>query len=91
MAKLFGPTGVKGIDVTTERGTKKYDADKKGFINIDNQKHLKQAVSEGMVIASDASFGGSNVAGYPCGGCAFVSVLKVFTCWKCGTENDHRD
>ena len=89
MAKLFGPTGVKGIDVTTENGTAKYDADKKGFINIENSKHLKQAVSEGMVIASDASFG--NVPGYGCSACSFVSLFKAFDCPKCGVKNDYRD
>lgn len=89
MARLFGPKGVKGIDVTTERGTKKYDADGKGFINIENSSHLKQAVAEGMAIASDASFG--KVAGYQCSACAFKSVFKAFDCPKCGVKNDYRD
>lgn len=89
MAKLVGPTGVKGIDVTTERGTKAYSADSKGFINIENKKHAAQAKAEGFFEAS--SFSGINAPGYPCEKCAFNSVFKVYTCWKCGTENDYRD
>lgn len=89
MAKLVGPTGVRGIDITTESGTKKYDADKSGFINVDHPRHAAQAKAEGFFEA--AQFSGINAPGYPCGGCAFNSVFKVYTCWKCGTENDYRD
>jgi hypothetical protein len=82
MSRVFGPSGVRGIDVTTERGTTKYDADKNGFINIDNPKHLRQAVSEGMAIASD--FSGINAAGFPCP-CGFNSVFRK--CSRCGATN----
>jgi len=30
MSRLVGPTGVRGVDVTTERGTRKYNTNKKG-------------------------------------------------------------
>lgn len=82
MAKLFGPTGVKGIDVTTESGTRKYDADKSGFINIDNPRHAAQAKSEGMVEAALA--GSWRTAGWPCV-CGFNALFKV--CGKCGRDN----
>lgn len=91
MAEVFGPTGVRGVDVTTEAGTVKYDANKQGFIDIENPKHLKQALSEGMVLRSQAS--GFNVKDHLCSNerCSFNAVLPVFTCPKCGTKNDLRD
>lgn len=55
MAKVFGPSGVKGIDVQTPTGTRSYDADKSGLIEISNKADLKQAISEGMAIAGVAS------------------------------------
>jgi hypothetical protein len=89
MTKVFGASGVKGIDVTTEKGTVKYTADRKGFIEIDNPKHARQAISEGMAVASSAS--GFNVDGFPCVTCEHNSVFKVYNCPKCGTDNDFRE
>jgi hypothetical protein len=53
MARVFGPNGVKGIDIQTDRGTRSYDADKTGFININNPRDLKQALSEGFTKVAD--------------------------------------
>jgi hypothetical protein len=82
MAKLVGPTGVKGIDVKTEKGTKAYNADAKGFINIENKRHAAQAKSEGFFEAS--SFSAVRVQGFPCS-CGFASLFKI--CGKCGKDN----
>jgi len=83
MTKLFGASGVKGIDVTSERGTVKYNADPKGYIEIDNPKHVRQAVSEGMVVSAPAA-GFANAVGFPCK-CGFNSLFRI--CSKCGKEN----
>jgi len=83
MAKLVGPTGVKGIDVTTERGTKAYNADSKGFINVDNPKHARQAKAEGFFEASGwAGIRAQN--SWPCE-CGHNSLFKL--CGKCGKDN----
>lgn len=82
MARVFGPNGVKGIDVQTDRGTRSYDADKQGFININNPRDLKQALSEGFTKVADYS--GAKAVGYPCP-CGFNSVFKK--CSKCGQVN----
>jgi hypothetical protein len=89
MAKLVGPTGVRGIDVTTERGKQSYNADKSGFINVENPKHARQAKAEGFFEA--AAYSGMATQGYPCTGCGFNSVFKAYTCWKCETVNDFRE
>jgi hypothetical protein len=83
MAKLVGPTGVKGIDVTTESGTKKYSADSKGFINIENNRHAAQAKSEGFFEASGFA-GIKSQHAWPCG-CGHNSLFKI--CGKCGKDN----
>lgn len=83
MARVFGPGGVRGIDVSTARGeTRSYDADKSGFINIDNPRDLKQALGEGF--AKVADYSGAKVVGYPCP-CGFNSVFRK--CSKCGQVN----
>jgi hypothetical protein len=86
MSKLFGPQGVKGIDVTTPSGKKAYNADKQGFISVDNPAHARQAKAEGFVEAS--LFNGIGGNAYPCTGCGFNSVFRKYTCWKCETVND---
>jgi hypothetical protein len=87
MAKVFGPTGLKGIDVTTESGVKKYDSDRSGFIEIDNPKHLAQAKSEGMVEV--ALFSGLAARKtYPCE-CGFNAIFVI--CGRCGKDNGSSD
>lgn len=83
MAKLVGPTGVKGVDITTESGTKKYNADSKGFINIDNPRHAAQAKAEGLFEASGFA-GIRSQNAWPCE-CGHNSLFKV--CGKCGKDN----
>jgi hypothetical protein len=83
MARLYGASGVKGIDVKTESGTVRYDADKSGFINIENPRHAAQAKAEGM---AEAAIMGASIkaVGYPCS-CGFNSLFRL--CSKCGKEN----
>ena len=83
MTKIYGATGVKGVDVTTESGTVKYNADKNGYIEIDNPKHVRQAVSEGMAISAPAA-GFRSAKGFPCG-CGHNSLFRK--CGKCGKVN----
>ena len=41
MARLIASDGgVRGVDVTTPRGTYKYNPDRKGVINVDNPKNF---------------------------------------------------
>ena len=52
MERLLVPNdGVTGVDVTTERGTIKYNADKSGAINVDNPNHARQMIAEGFTKA----------------------------------------
>ena len=86
MARLIAPDkGVRGIDVTTERGTKKYDVDRKGVINVENPKHARQMKSEGFFEASlnGATLNSENL-GYTCVECGFGSWFKK--CSKCGHD-----
>lgn len=49
MAELLVPNdGVRGADIESEKGVKKYDADKRGVINVDNPNHVRQLISEGF-------------------------------------------
>jgi len=86
MERLLVPNdGVKGIDVTTERGTVKYDADASGSVHVDNPKHIRQMVAEGFTRATGVF--GFNSNGSACVGCGFASVFTKYTCPKCGVEN----
>lgn len=90
MTKMLVPNdGVQGIDVQTERGVTKYDADKSGIISVDNPAHVRSLKSQGFTMAAGVS--GFAAPAYPCTGCGFQSLFKVYRCWKCDTENDHRD
>lgn len=86
MERLLVPNdGVTGVDVTTERGTIKYNADKSGAINVDNPNHARQMIAEGFTKATGVF--GFNVEGRSCDGCGFTSVFKKFLCPKCGVDN----
>jgi len=90
MGQMLVPNdGVRGIDVTTEKGTVKYDADKSGRITVDNPAHARSLKANGFTMAAGVS--GFAAPGYPCEGCGFNSLFKVYKCWKCGTENDYRN
>lgn len=83
MARLVAPDGkVRGVDVTTERGTRKYDVGKDGTITVENPSHAKQMLAEGFFHAAD--FSGLVTKGFPCE-CGFNAVFRV--CGKCGKDN----
>lgn len=86
MARLVAPKGVQGIDVRTPRGTAKYNRDKKGFINVENSKHLRQMKAEGMFEASLMGATENNNLGFTCAECGFGSWFKK--CSRCGHENE---
>jgi hypothetical protein len=74
--------GVRGIDVQTESGVVKYDADRTGKVSVDNPKHARQMRAEGFTAAPLAS--GFAIVGFPCS-CGFNSVFRK--CGRCGKEN----
>lgn len=83
MARVFGSHRITGIDVQTPSGTRSYNADKRtGLIEIDNKRDLKQALSEGMAIASE--FSAVKAKGFPCS-CGFNAIFRI--CGKCGKDN----
>jgi len=89
MARLMGPTGLKGIDVSTPQGTRAYSADRTGFINIENSADLRQAKAEGLVEAGLFSGVNNSKRNLCVGeGCMFNAAFPIFTCPKCGVEND---
>lgn len=92
MAELRGPDGTKGVDVERPDGSKrKLNADKSGKIDVPDKKLATALRAEGFTIAG-TTIGGFSGPGYPCAGsgCSFVSVFRVFKCYKCGEENDQR-
>ena len=84
MPKMIPPTGLKEIAVKTERGTKLYKADRSGLINVDNPKHAKQMLHEGLGQASLQGASDPNL-GFTCTECGFGSWFKK--CSRCGHEN----
>lgn len=87
MARLIASDGgVRGVDIKTERGTIKYNADKKGVINVENPRHAAQMKSEGFFEASlmGPATNGSNL-GFTCVECGFGSWFRK--CSRCGHEN----
>lgn len=87
MGKMLVPNdGVRGIDIKTERGVTKYDADRAGRIIVSDPKHAKSLRENGFTVAADAAgFGGED---HRCTGCGFNSVFSIYTCPKCDTKND---
>jgi len=86
MTRLVAPKGVQGIDVNTPRGVAKYNRDKKGFINVEDKKHLRQMKAEGMFEASLMGVTDNNNIGFTCSECGFGSWFKK--CSRCGHENE---
>ena len=87
MARLIAPDGgVKGVDVRTERGVRKYNPDKKGVINVDNPRHAAQMKAEGFFEASlmGPATNGENL-GFTCTECGFGSWFRK--CSRCGHES----
>lgn len=87
MGRLVGPTGVRGVDVQTERGKYKYNTNKKGVIEVENKNHAKQMKAEGFFEASlmGATTNSENI-GFNCSACGFGSWFKK--CSRCGHENE---
>jgi hypothetical protein len=86
MTRLIAPTGVQGIDVRTPRGVVKYNRDKKGAINVENPKHIRQMKDEGLFEASLMGVTTNHQSGFTCNECGFGSWFRK--CGRCGHENN---
>lgn len=86
MARLIAPAGVQGIDVRTPRGVRKYNRDKRGGINVENPKHIKQMKDEGLFEASLMGATTDRQLGFTCNECGFGSWFRK--CGRCGHENE---
>lgn len=87
MADLLVPNdGVRGIDVTTEKGTVKYDADKSGVVRVDNPAHARQMMSEGFTRRGvSLAVGRSRFATWLCV-CEGLSFEYQQKCIHCGLD-----
>ena len=87
MSKLVGPKGLRGVDVQTTRGVRKYNQNKKGIIEVNNSKDAKALKSEGFFEASlmGPTTNSANI-GFTCTQCGFGSWFMK--CGRCGHEND---
>jgi hypothetical protein len=87
MARLVAPDGgVRGVDLTTERGTRSYNPNKKGVIEVNNPKHVAQMKAEGFFEASLMGPTQDTTLGFTCNECGFGSWFKK--CGRCGHENN---
>ena len=88
MTRMLPPNdGVRGVDIEKPDGTKStIDADKGGGITVADKNMAAKLKAEGFTF-SEVSIGFANVAGHQCKSCAFISVVKYFTCSKCGEDN----
>lgn len=86
---LVGNDGIRGVDIQTRQGTVSLNADKGGAVEVSDSRTINQLKAEGFTVASSAS--GFSTRGYPCGGCRFVSVFKIYDCPKCGTHNNYKE
>ena len=87
MTRMIAPDGgVRGVDVTTERGTRSYNPDRKGVIHVDNPKHAAQMKSEGFFEASlMGPITNRDVIGFTCSQCGFGSFFRK--CSRCDHVN----
>lgn len=87
MSRLIASDGgVRGVDITTERGTYKYNPDRKGVINVENPNHARQLKAEGFFEASLMGPATNGAAlGFTCIECGFGSWFRK--CSRCGHEN----
>lgn len=81
MTKLVGPQGLRGIDVTTSRGVRKYNQNKKGMIEVSNSKDAKALKSEGFFEASLMGTTPDSSLGFVCVKCGFGSWFRK--CSRC--------
>jgi hypothetical protein len=88
MSRLVAPDGgVRGVDIKTERGTYKYNPDKKGIINVDNPRHARQMMAEGFFEASlMGPASNPDAKGFTCVECGFGSWFRK--CSRCGYETE---
>ena len=88
MARLVAPDGgVKGVDVTTERGTRTYNPDRRGTYNVNDPKVARRMKAEGFFEASlMGPITNSEQVGYTCTECGFGSFF--IKCGRCGHENN---
>jgi hypothetical protein len=88
MSRLIAPDGgLKGVDISTPRGTKKYNVDKRGGITVENPSHAAKMKDEGFFEASLMGPTTNSAAiGYTCNECGFGSWF--IKCGRCGHEND---
>lgn len=77
--------GVRGVDITTERGTRSYNPDKKGVLTVDNPTHAKRLKAEGFFEASLMGPTTDTNLGYTCIECGFGSWFAL--CSRCGHNN----
>jgi hypothetical protein len=87
MSRLIAPDGgVRGVDITTESGTRSYNPDRHGVITVENANHARQMKAEGFF---EASLMGpttrNDLLGFNCVECGFGSWFRV--CSRCGHEN----
>ena len=87
MSRLIASDGgVRGVDITTERGVYKYNPDRKGVINVENPNHARQLKAEGFFEASLMGPATNGAAlGFTCIECGFGSWFRK--CSRCGHEN----
>jgi uncharacterized ferredoxin-like protein len=86
MTKLVGPQGLRGVDITTSRGVRKYNQNKKGMVEVSNAKDAKALKAEGFFEASlMGPTTNSSAVGYNCNECGFGSWFKK--CGRCGHES----
>ena len=85
MTKLVGPQGLRGVDITTPRGVRKYNQNKKGMVEVSNAKDAKALKSEGFFEASLMGVTDNAGLGFVCVKCGFGSWFRK--CSRCEHEN----
>ena len=86
MSRLIASDGgVKGVDVTTESGTRSYNPDRRGVITVNDPKVARRMKAEGFFEASLMGPTTDMTKGFTCIACGFGSWFRK--CSKCGHEN----
>jgi hypothetical protein len=87
MARLVAPDGgVKGVDVTTERGTRTYNPNRQGTYEVNDPKVARRMKAEGFFEASlMGPITNRDIIGFTCIECGFGSFFRK--CSRCGHEN----
>jgi hypothetical protein len=85
MTKLVGPKGLRGVDITTSRGVRKYNQNKKGMVEVSNSRDAKALKAEGFFEASLMGTTNDSSLGFVCVECGFGSWFRK--CSRCGHEN----